>query len=64
MLVTSAIDFSKVLSEKSLKFILSRKNDTIVFKFGLILLPMKAGSIPEKQSCKKYALVDYSTGYG
>lgn len=44
--------------KKNLKFVLSRKNDTIVFKFGRMLLPMKAGSILEKQGCKKYTLVD------
>lgn len=55
--------FSKVLSEKSLEFISSRRDGIVTFNLGLMLLPAKVNSIPKERGCKKDALRAYGTGY-
>lgn len=40
--------FFEALLEKSLKFVLNRKNGTVASNFGLVLLPTKIDLIPEK----------------
>lgn len=54
---------SKVLLEKSLKFVLSKKDGIVIFNLGLILLLVKVDSILEKQGCKKNALRAHVIGY-
>lgn len=55
--------FSKTWSKKSLKFIPSRRNDTVAFNLSLVLLPVKIDFIPKKQSRKRDTLVAHSIGY-
>lgn len=43
--------------KKGLKFVLSKKDGTIVFNLSLVLLPIKVDPISEKQGCKRDALV-------
>lgn len=40
--------FSKILYRKSLKFVLSKKNDAIAFNLDFVLLPAEVDLIPEK----------------
>lgn len=40
--------FSKVLSEKSFEFLSSRKNSTVTFNMGFVLLLVEVDFIPEK----------------
>lgn len=54
--------FSKTLSEKNFKFILSRGNNTIEFNLSLVLLPVEANAVAEERNCKGDALVTHSTG--
>ena len=54
--------FPKTLLEKSLQFLLSKKNDIVAFDFSLILLLIEIDSIPEEQSRKRDALRACGTG--
>lgn len=45
--------FSKALLKKSLEFILSRRDSTIIFNLGLVLLLVKVNSILEKCNRKE-----------
>lgn len=53
--------FSKNLREKVLEFLPSKRDSTIAFKLGLILLLTKVDPIPEKQCRKKDAFSAYTT---
>lgn len=53
--------FSETLLEKSLKFILSRQNNTVTFNLNLVLLLVKV--ISKKQSYKKNALRAHGIGH-
>lgn len=55
--------FSKTLLKKTFKFVLSKKNDIIIFNLSLILMLTKFNLILEKQSYKKDALIAYATDY-
>lgn len=48
--------FPKTLPKKSLKFVLSRRNGTVMFNLNLKLLPAKIDFIPKKQNRKKMRL--------
>lgn len=48
--------FSKTLSEKSLEFVLNKRNNTIIFNLSLILLSEKVDFISEEQNRKKNML--------
>lgn len=52
----------EILLEKSLEFVLNRRNGTIIFNFSLVLLLIKVDPISEKQSCKKNTLGACSIG--
>lgn len=53
--------FSKALLEKSLEFVPSRKDGTVTFNLGLVLLPVEVNPIPKKQGYKGYALRAHDT---
>lgn len=55
--------FFKTLTEKDLKFVLSKEGGTIVFNPGLILLSIEVNSILKEQNYKKDVLVAYSTSH-
>lgn len=55
--------FSEILPEKSLEFVLSKESNIVAFNLNLVLLSLKIDSILEKQSCKRDALVAYSTSH-
>lgn len=55
--------FSEILSKRGLKFVLSKKNNTVAFNLGQILLLAKVDIILEKWGRKRDALVTYDTGY-
>lgn len=48
--------FFKVLSEKSLKFISSRRNSTVALNLSLVLLSADVDLILKEQNCKRYLL--------
>ena len=54
--------FSKALSEKSFKLVLSKRNGIIVFNLSFVLLPAEVDPISEKQGCKRDAFVAYGSG--
>lgn len=45
--------FFGILLKKSFKFVLSRKDSTIIFKLSLVLLPVKVDFITKKRGCKE-----------
>lgn len=49
-------EFFETLSEKSFELVPSRKDGTVIFNLGLVLLPAKVDSIPEERGCKGDAL--------
>lgn len=51
---------SKILLEKNLKFIPSKRSGTIVFNLNLVLLPAEVDLISEEQSRKRDALIAHS----
>lgn len=53
--------FSKIVSKKSLKFVLGKRNGPITFDLGLILLPVKIDPLIKEQNCKKYAFGTFCT---
>lgn len=53
--------FSKTILEKSLKFILNKKNRTIAFNLNFVLLPAKVNLILEKQNYKRDILAAHGT---
>lgn len=55
--------FFKTLLEKSLEFVLYKKDGIIVFNLSLVLLPAKIDLITEKQNCKKDTFRDCGTNY-
>ena len=54
--------FSKTLSKKGLKFVLSKKDGSIAPNLGLILLPAEIDPISEKQSYEENTLGSHDTG--
>lgn len=56
-------EFSEILSEKDLKFILSKKSNIIAFNLSLVLLLAKVDLVTEEKSCKKNAFKTNSIGY-
>lgn len=48
--------FFKILSKKSLKFVLSRGNSIVALDLGFIILLVEIDLIANKRSCKKYML--------
>lgn len=55
--------FSKIILEKSLKFISNKKNYIVAFNLSFVLLSVKVNPILEKQDYKKDALVAYGTSH-
>lgn len=55
--------FSKILSKKSLKFVLYKWGNPILLSLGFVLFSAEVDSVLEKQSRKRDALVAYGTGY-
>lgn len=55
--------FFKTLSEKSFKFILDKKNSSILFIFYLILLTVEINLVSKKLKYKKDAFIICSTSY-
>lgn len=55
--------FSETQPEKSLKFVLSRRNSIVAFILGFILLPIEVNFISKKQGCKGDMLVAYRISY-
>lgn len=53
--------FSKILLKKGLEFVLSKKDNTIAFNLGLVLLLIEVNLILEEQSHKKNTLGACST---
>lgn len=45
--------FFENLLQKTLKFVLSRRDNIITFNFNFILLPAEVNLILEKQGCKR-----------
>lgn len=54
--------FSKTLLKKDFKFVLSRRDNTIVFNLSFILLLIQNNPNLKEQSYKKNMLVAYDTG--
>ena len=52
-----------ILLKKNFEFISNRKNSTIAFNLGFMLLLEKTDSILKKQSCKKDMLLACSSYY-
>lgn len=58
------MDFLRLFQKKKrLKFVLSKRDNIIIFNISFILLPAKIDLILEKQSCKKNILKTCGTGY-
>lgn len=55
--------FSKTLLEKGLQFDPSRRDGTVAFNLGLVLLPTEVNFILEEQSRKKNAFRACGTSY-
>lgn len=55
-------NFTKALLEKSLEFVLNKRNNTVIFNFGLVLLPAGVNLIQKKQGHKKEVLRACSIG--
>lgn len=55
--------FFKNLLEKSFEFVLSEKDNTVIFNMDFLLLSVKVDLIPKKQGCKKNTLGACNTGY-
>lgn len=45
--------FSKTLSEEAFKFVLSKRDSTVVFNLSLVLLPVEVDLIVKEQNHKK-----------
>lgn len=54
--------FFETLAKKNLKFVLNKRNGTVVFNLGFVLLLVKIDLILEKQDCKKDVLEIYKIG--
>lgn len=57
------VRFSITLLKKSLKFILSRRDRTIVFNLSFVLLSTEINPITEEKSCKRDAFETHNTSY-
>lgn len=57
MLVTKAVDFSRLCQKKTLNYFPNRRKSTIAFNLGFVLLLAKVNPIPEEQSRKNDVLV-------
>lgn len=55
--------FSKILSEKCFKFVLSEESNPVPLNLNLVLLPIKVDFILKKQDRKRDALVVCGTSY-
>lgn len=51
--------FSKTLPKKGLEFILNKRESTVIFNLGHMLLLTKVGLIPEKQGNKENVFKTY-----
>lgn len=51
------------MPKKGFEFISSRKDGTVRFNFGLMLLPVEVHFILKEQDCKKYVLGARGTGH-
>lgn len=54
--------FFKTLSKKCFELVLSKVNNTIILKLGLVLLLVKVDPILKKQGHKKDVLIAHDTG--
>lgn len=55
--------FSKTLLKKDIKFVLYKRNNTIIFNLSFVLLQVEINLIAEKQNCKKDVFRPYSIDY-
>lgn len=55
--------FSKILSEKNLKFIPNRRGNSIAFDLSLVLLPIEIDLIIKEKSWKENIFTIYGNGY-
>lgn len=55
--------FSVILPKKDFEFILSRRNNIIIFNLSFVLLPTEVYFISEKESYKKNTLIAYNIGH-
>lgn len=55
--------FSKTLLEKSLRFVPSRGDSTVIFNLGLLLLPADVDLIPKEQGFKEDKLGTCDIGH-
>lgn len=55
--------FSKSLLKKNLKFVSSKRDNTIAFYLGLMQLLVEVNPVAKEESCKKVVFMVHGIGY-